>query len=119
MADLAALKEEHEPLPVATDVADFLGWSSSARNLAAIAQHVAHVTALAKAYTRGRGFSAAGTACHPAIHAVIVGATARSVSNPARAYKVVAGSVEQQNARFEGWTILERQTLDRFRVRVA
>lgn len=108
---------EHEPLPTVSDVLTFLGWSSSARNVALVSSHLADVTALARAYTRERGFT--GNTCAPALGAVIVSATARSVSNPARAYKVVAGTVETTPNRFEGWSLIERQTLDRYRVRLA
>ena len=113
-----------QPLPTVAAVIAFLGWSNSPRNTALVSSHLEHVTALAHGHTRGRGFvtpteGVEPSGCAAAIAQVIVSATARSCSNPTRAYKTIAGTVETTPNRFEGWTLLERQTLDRFRLRVA
>ncbi|WP_222617799.1 hypothetical protein [Dermacoccus sp. PAMC28757] len=102
-------------LPTGADLLSFLGWSASARNVALAGEHVEHVTELAQAYTRGRGFE--GELVDAAIARVIVGAAARSVSNPANAYRLEAGTVTATPARFEGWTLAEQTVLNRYRVR--
>ena len=102
-------------LPTGADLLTFLGWSASSRNVALAAEHVAHVTELAEAYTRGKGFE--GERVDAAIARVIVGAAARSVSNPANAFRLGASTVTATPARFEGWTLAEQTVLNRWRVR--
>lgn len=104
-------------LPTSTELLSHLGWSSSARNVSLATAHLSHVTELAKAYTRGRGFE--GDACEASIKAVIIGAAARSVSNPSNAYRIEAGTVVATPARFEGFSLAEQTALNRYRVRVA
>ena len=108
-------------LPKSADVLAHLGWANSARNVALVTAHLEHVTELARAYTRGRGFDEFGALalCDPSVRAVIIGACARSVANPANAYRIEAGSVVATPARFEGYSLAEQTALNRFRVRVA
>lgn len=108
-------------LPTSADVLAHLGWANSARNGALVTAHLEHVTELARAYTRGRGFDEFGgkTFCDPSVRAVIVGAASRSVSNPSNAYRIEAGTVVATPSRFEGFTLAEATALNRFRVRVA
>lgn len=108
-------------LPTSADVLAHLGWANSARNVALVTAHLEHVIELTRAYTRGRGFDEFGgkTFCDPSVRAVIIGACARSVANPAHAYRIEAGSVVATPARFEGFTLAEQTALNRFRVRVA
>ena len=108
-------------LPTSADVLAHLGWSNSARNVALVAAHLEHVIELTRAYTRGRGFDEFGALalCDSSVRAVIIGACARSVANPAHAYRIEAGSVVATPERFEGFTLAEQTALNRFRVRVA
>ena len=108
------------PLPTGADLIKFLGWSSSARNLDMCNTHVQHVAALAKAYTRGKGFSMVGLAevvAEPIAQVILSGA-ARSVSNPSAAFRIESGSVVATPGRFEGWNLAEQVTLNRFRTRI-
>ncbi len=78
---------------------------------------VSAVTDLAAGYTRGRGFIEGEPSAD--IRSVIVLATARLLSNPGGLlYSESEGpsSVEFRSA-FNGWTVSERVTLDRYRVK--
>ena len=108
------------PLPTGADLIKFLGWSNSARNVALVTAHLEHVAALAKAYTRGKGFSMVGLAevvAEPIAQVILSGA-ARSVSNPSAAFRIESGSVVATPGRFEGWNLAEQVTLNRFRTRI-
>lgn len=114
---LPPLGPHYVTLPTPAELLTHLGWSSSARNSSLATAHLEHVTELARAYTRGRGFD--GDKVEASIRAVIIGAAARSVSNPSNAYRIEAGSVVATPARLEGFTLAEQTALNRFRVRVA
>ena len=76
------------------------------------------VTAMAKAHTRGRGFASDGTPV-PEIHSVILTASARLISNSkGLLYDEAVGpeSISYRTA-FNGWTVVERMCLDRWRVK--
>jgi len=76
------------------------------------------ITAMAKSYTRGRGFNADGEP-NDEIAAVITTASARLAGNPRQ------GSLSQEMADFtadhrtffNGWTLAEQFVLNRYRVR--
>ena len=75
------------------------------------------VAAMARAYTRGRGWTDDGPADE--IRAVILTASARLVSNSrGLLYSEAVGpeSVDYRSA-FTGWTVAERFSLDRWRVK--
>lgn len=98
-------------------VADFLGRGEEAALVALAEQHVQIITAMAQAYTRGRGFEDGTPASD--IAAVIVTATARLVVNPEQLPKdQTAGSFSQRTyAGFKGWSLAETFVLDRYRKR--
>ncbi|WP_304106406.1 hypothetical protein [Mycolicibacterium bacteremicum] len=75
------------------------------------------ITTMAKAYTRGRGFS--GNEPNDEIAAVITTAAARLAANGKQAsYSSTAGSFAQDlRTYFTGWTLTELAVLNRYRVR--
>ncbi|OBB71222.1 hypothetical protein [Mycobacterium sp. 852014-52144_SCH5372336] len=76
------------------------------------------ITAMAKAYTRGRGFDAAGEP-NDEVAAVITTAAARLVANGRQlAVRDKVDDVEQEyRGGFNGWTLAEQIVLNRYRVR--
>ena len=96
-------------------VAEFLGRGDDSTLVALAGQHVQIVTAMAMAYTRGRGFEDGVPADDVA--AVIVTATARLVANPEQVPKdQTAGSFSLRTyAGFKGWSLAETFVLDRYR----
>lgn len=94
-------------------VANFLGQGSDT-DLVALSEQAANViTAMARAYTRDRGF--AGIEPNSQIAAVITTASARLVANPEQ----IANDIGELSMRggFSGWTLAELFVLNRFRVR--
>ena len=75
------------------------------------------ITTMAKAYTRGRGFT--GNEPNDEIAAVITTAAARLAANGKQAsYSSTAGSFAQDlRTYFTGWTLTEQIVLNRYRVR--
>lgn len=73
------------------------------------------VTTMAKAYTRGRGFT--GDEPNPEIAAVIATASARLAGNGAQLRRKKVDDVEYEYGGFTGWTLAERIVLDRYRVK--
>lgn len=76
---------------------------------------IAVVTSRAKSYTRGVGFTDTGIADD--IESVIQTAVLRLLANPLNVERESMGplAVEYGN-NFQGWTIGERQVLDRYRM---
>ncbi|WP_454175250.1 hypothetical protein [Gordonia sputi] len=97
--------------PDGADVAAFLGQGDDDTLVALAGQHVTIITAMARAYTRGNGFTDAEP--NDEIAAVITTATARLVANPEQ-IATTTGSVAV-NGGFTGWTLGERFALDRYR----
>lgn len=113
------MSAEYVLAPSSAELLKHLGWSSSPRNVDLATAHIGNVTELIWSYTRGRGFTDdAPRQVATDLRAVIVSASARSVSNPSNAFKVVAGTVESTPGRFEGFTLAEQAVLNRYRVRV-
>lgn len=105
---------EPEPVdPAVQTVADFLGRGDDPSTLEAATQTLPIVTAMAKAYTRGKGFTD-GTPSSD-IAAVITTATARLMFNPEGIAHDV-GSVSIRGS-FTGWTLAELYVLNAYRVR--
>ena len=104
---------EPEPEPEVTRIARFLDQADDPELLALISEHLPVITAMAKAYTRGGGFTAIGPAADVA--AVITAATCRLVANPEQ-LRYQAGSI-QINDSFRGWTLAESFVLNRYRRR--
>lgn len=102
--------------PTATDVGALLGDGAAVSEQQSTAA-LAVVTAMASSYTRGQGFT--DGVPNDEIRAVILTATCRLVSN-ARGLLMDEtegpASVSYRSA-FNGWTIGEQQTLNRYRVR--
>lgn len=94
-------------------VADFLGQGDDDQLVALADQHVQIVTAMARSYTRDRGF--VGAAPAEDIAAVIVTASARLVANPEQLATDV-GAVSMRGG-FAGWSLAELFVLNRYRVR--
>ncbi|CCK58949.1 hypothetical protein [Mycobacterium canetti] len=76
------------------------------------------ITAMAKAYTRGRGFDSNGDP-NDEIAAVITTAAARLAGNPRQSSlnQVMADFTSDQRSFFNGWTLAEQFVLNRYRVR--
>lgn len=94
-------------------VADFLGQGDDTDLVALAGQHAAIITALARSYTRDRGFAGAEPA--EDIAAVITTATARLIANPEQ-LSADFGSVSMRNG-WQGWNLAEQIVLNRYRVR--
>lgn len=94
-------------------IAEFLGCGDDDSLVELAGEHAAIVTALARSYTRGRGF--VGAEPSEDIAAVITTATARLVANPEQLATEV-GSVSTRGFWF-GWNLAEQIVLNRYRVR--
>lgn len=95
-------------------VADFLGQGDNPGLVALAGEHVAIITAMARAYTRDNGFDVDGFP-NDDIAAVITTATARLVANPEQNRHSVGGV--QQLDGFKGWSLAETFVLNRYRKR--
>lgn len=98
-------------------VAAHLGKGGDATVLALAGEHVAIITAMVKAYTRGRGF--VGTIPAPDVEAVIVTAAARFTANPEQVERYQAADYAETPTRFLGFTLPELAVLNRYRKRAA
>lgn len=98
-------------MPIADDVSALLG------NELAVEQAVPVITAMAKAYTRGRGFDE--NTPNEEISAVITTAAARLAGNGrGLQYRQKVDDFEQEfRSTFQGWTLAEQIVLNRYRVR--
>ncbi|MFS0898927.1 hypothetical protein [Mycolicibacterium litorale] len=101
------------PAVTGQQVAEFLGQGDNTEAVALAGDHAAIITALARSYTRGRGFVGAEPA--EDIAAVIVTATARLVANPEQ-ITTDYGSVSLRGG-WQGWNLAEQIVLNRYRVR--
>lgn len=99
------------------NVADFLGRGDEPPVVALAEEHAAVVTAMARAYTRGRGFDSVTGAPNADVYAVIVVATARLVTNPAQAVSEQTPMWSRRPAVFAGWTLAELFVLNSYRKR--
>lgn len=110
--------EGGDPDPVegsdaAKRVAAFLGRSDDTTLVALAAESVDVVTLMARAYTRGNGFTAGQP--NAELAAVITTAAARLVANPEQ-LRVDVGSVAIRGG-WQGWNLAETMVLNRYRVR--
>ncbi|HIW29786.1 MAG TPA: hypothetical protein H9987_07210 [Candidatus Luteococcus avicola] len=99
-------------MPTPETVAAFLGRGDDPQTVATAQETLPIVTALARSYTRDRGFT--GTEPAEDLAAVIVTATARLMANPDQLQNSV-GDVSV--AGWQGWTLAELFVLNRYRVR--
>lgn len=105
-------------LPIATDVAAFLGQPGDSALLALAAQHLPAVTAMVKGYVRGRGFDIHGDPADD-IGLIILSSTARLTANPQMTTEVSIDDYSQRQAIFNGWTLPELAVLNGYRRRAA
>lgn len=103
------------PTPTGQTVADFLGGGDDPSLVSLAGQHVAIVTAMARTYVRGNGFSVDGPS--EDLAAVITTAAARMVSNPEQVDTQV-GSTSIRGG-FKGWSLAELFVLNAYRGRSA
>lgn len=96
------------------DVADFLGQGDDTTLVVLAGEHVAVITAMVRAYTRGNGFAEDGSV-NDELAAVITTATARLVANPEQLETSVGGTYVRGG--FAGWTLAETFVLNRYRKR--
>lgn len=101
--------------PTGQTVADFLGGGDDATLVALANQHVVIITAMARAYVRGNGFTVDGPA--EDIAAVITTATARLLANPEQ-IDTQHGSSSVRGG-FKGWSLAETFVLNAYRGRAA
>ena len=101
--------------PTGQTVADFLGAGDDPALVALTGQHVAILTAMARAYTRGNGFI--GTEPSEDIAAVITTATARMVANPEQIDTQMG--LTSVRGGFHGWSLAETFVLNAHRGRAA
>lgn len=98
-------------------VAEFVGRGDDQAFVALASEHVQIITAMARGYTRDRGFETGVPA--EDLAAVIVTATARLLANPDQVPNdLTAGSFSKRTyAGFTGWSLAETFILDRYRKR--
>ncbi|MBX7452284.1 hypothetical protein GR927_30230 [Mycolicibacterium sp. 3033] len=104
-------------VPTADDVLGLLRKSSDEVD-GQVSAALAIVSAMASAYTRGRGFNMYGEP-NPEISAVIITAAARLASNASQLSRSETTGPFSQDIRgsFQGWTLAEQFVLNRYRVR--
>src|SRR5690606_21952118 len=116
----AALDPDPDPEPeasaLALAVAKFLDGADDPALVELAEEHAAVMTALVRAYTRGRGFGADGEPVED-VRAVIVTATARLVSNPEQADNYAGGAGVR--GRLVGFWLPEQIVLNAYRRRSA
>lgn len=113
---LAAVPGPPEPPPapsLAGYVARLLGTPDDVQVLAQAEQASEVVTAMAREYTRGRGFTVDGYT--EGIRAVIVTATARLMGNPEQVDHGLGS--DWTRGSFSGWTLAEQYVLNGYRRR--
>lgn len=103
--------------PTVDDVAAFLG-KRDAGTFELASAHLPVVTAMVKAYTRGRGFTDTGEPADD-LALVIVSSTARLVTNPEHTITQTVGQLSVRQAVFDGWTLPELAVLHNYRRRAA
>lgn len=102
----------------ATGAAEWMGRPDDADLIGRIGAVLPHVVALVHGYTRGRGFCEDGWSCPPDIASVIYSVIARVLANPDGLQKTTTtGPFTETVAGWQGFTLMERQILDRYRVR--
>lgn len=99
-------------MPDATDVAAFLGRGDDPETVALARQVLPIITAMARSYTRDRGFD--DIMPREDLEAVLVTATARMMANPDQLQTTVG---EVQLAGWQGFNLAELFVLNRYRVR--
>ncbi|KRE38219.1 hypothetical protein ASG73_04450 [Janibacter sp. Soil728] len=101
--------------PTGQTVADFLGAGDDVELVALASQHVLIVTAMARTYVRGNGFTEGDVS--EDIAAVITTATARMVANPEQINTQIGSTAVWGG--FQGWSLAELFVLNSWRGRAA
>lgn len=101
--------------PTVQNVLDLLS-TSPAPTEAQVSQALSVVTSIAHAYTRGEGFADDGP--NDEVASVIVLATARLLRNPSQlpVREQYGAIIVDYRGGFTGWSLAERETLNRYRV---
>jgi hypothetical protein len=102
--------------PIPLDVAQFLGRTDE-QTLKLAGSHLPIVTAMVRAYTRGRGVTAGGPA--EDLWLIIVSSCARLTANPDMTRESSIGDFSAQQTVFNGWTLPELAVLHTYRKRAA
>lgn len=96
---------------------DVIEFSGNDKLVAAHAEsHLATVTAMVRAYTRGAGFDEYDEPAND-LARVIVSSATRSVTNPSHKSSIAIDDVTVRPGVFAGWTLAELAVLNRYRVR--
>lgn len=99
-------------------IADWLGYGDDAEVVTAAGQHLPVIVALARSYTRDKGFTE-GVPTED-IAAVITCATARLTVNPEQNKREVLATGDAVTyAGFQGWSLAETIVLNRYRKRAS
>lgn len=105
-------------MAIVDDVLALVGDSAGGPHVASqVPTAVAQITVMAKAYTRGRGFT--GNTPNDELSAVIATASARLAANGfGTQFRKKVDEVEYEwRSSFTGWTLAELAVLNRYRVR--
>lgn len=101
------------------DVLDYLGdTGQQGQQLDKVQTHLDTVTAMVKAYVRGRGFTDTGEPADD-LARIIVSSTARLVSNPTHTVTSQIDDYSVRHGVFDGWTLPELAVLHNYRRRTA
>lgn len=115
--------DDPEPPPIAegiaADVLAFAGIPQTPELMATTAEHAESVRLQVRAYTRRGGFDADTGEPVEDVRAVIVSATARSVSNPTGHTRIALGTASFTPGVYAGWTLPELAILNSYRKRWA
>nr|WP_300147223.1 hypothetical protein [Propionicimonas sp.] len=105
--------------PYATGAAEWMGRPDDAALIARAGAVLPHVLQLIRGYTRGRGFpNEDAWECPSDIQVVVYSVIARVLANPDGLQKTtVTGPFTETVAGWQGFTLMERQILDRYRVK--
>lgn len=99
------------------DLEAFLGSRLASVDAGNAMQNLAMVTAMVRAYTRGRGFTDGSPADDVA--AVILTATARLMANPEGTITESVGDYSVRHGGFHGFNLVELAVLNTYRRRAA
>lgn len=103
---------------IVQDVASWAGRAGDAAYIARAQAALPMVVAMVESYTRGNGFSRDTNDVANDVAAVIASVCCRVLANPEQLQQIeTRGPLTSQIAGWQGFTLLERLTLDRYRVK--
>lgn len=101
-------------------IADWLGYGDDPEVVTAAGQHLPVIVALARSYTRDRGFDPETGVPTEDIAAVVTCATARLTVNPEQNKREALATGDAVTyAGFQGWSLAETIVLNRYRKRAS